>query len=127
VKQLRLGFLLLALCALDLAAPPLSWATVYSGDCFHCNGPTLREGRRCAASDGDGDGIYCQEDCLTGADGPGQCVCATDGTACFRITVTTGGSGGGGSSCGRDPLTGVCPAACFTCGGSGSGGGPLRV
>ncbi len=64
--------------------------------------------------------------CTTYTDNLGGSDCSESGDYCSVITVTGGGGGGtGGAGDGGDACRagGFCPAECFSCGGTGSGGG----
>lgn len=62
--------------------------------------------------------------CTTYIDNLGGSFCDEGGDYCSVITVDGGGGASGGSGGGDDPCqtTGFCPAECFSCAGSGSGG-----
>src|SRR5262245_58119867 len=109
-----------------MAIPAAAWAEVVTGDCWICESPGgFNLGAKCAPALNDGDGIVCHQYAITDTNGTRDWSCSIDPNPCNRIEVPGGGgsAGGGGTGCSRDPVTGVCPASCFSCEG-GSGGRP---
>lgn len=125
------GLMSFAAVLLAFTAPSSTHATSYEGTCYHCasHSGTWDWGERCQIANGDGQGLVCQDsffrDNLTGTT---MWVCAIPvSTPCAGGTFNYGPGSGGTDACTRDPMTGVCPASCFSCAGGTGGGGGIRV
>lgn len=125
--MLSLGFVLTLIVSFQ---PKEAQATAYNGTCYRCayHGGTYDWGEKCEVANGSGEGLECEDnvvrDHLSGTSMWGCSIQVV--TPCAGGTFNYGGSGGGQNTCERDPMTGVCPASCFSCGG-GAGGGGMRV
>lgn len=109
-----------------IALPAIGRASEHTGDCWICDAVGgFNLGARCQPAFNDGDGIVCHDYYITDSWGTRDWSCSIDLNPCNRIEAPGGGgsAGGGDSGCSRDPVTGVCPASCFSCGG-GDGGRP---